>query len=93
MPLKRTSLANQRGQSIIQVLISVALMGIVMLAFASMMAGPKSADWGLQQKLAVQIFNSNSLEILPTERCAQAYWHRQDRRIHLVFPGVGVYRG
>lgn len=50
--LCRRSLGDQRGQSIVQVLISVGLMGILMTAFTSMMAMQYRETNALSQKLA-----------------------------------------
>jgi hypothetical protein len=50
--MRRALLIDQRGQSLIQVLISIGLMGIIMLAFTSMMTIQQRETNALSEKLA-----------------------------------------
>lgn len=51
-----TLLANQRGQSLVQVLISIGLMGILMASFATMTANQSRETQALSEKLAAMDF-------------------------------------
>ena len=53
---KSQILTNQNGQGLIQVLISVAIMSIVSMVFASMMSAQYRHTQGLEQKMAVADF-------------------------------------
>jgi len=71
---------NQRGQSLVQILIGVAIMGIMMIAFATMTANQSREASALAQKLAAMDFQQQltrtfsdgtlctSLLTLPTAR-------------------------
>jgi len=50
---KNFGLKNESGQSLIQVIISAAIMGVIMLAFASMIASQVKETHALSEKLAV----------------------------------------
>lgn len=70
--MRRMLLGNQRGQSIVQVLISIGLMGILMTAFATMMTNQSRETQALTEKLASLDFSRTVTQYLSNSTTCSA---------------------